>query len=215
MLWSLVSAAFLMGLVGGPHCLAMCGSACAGLGQFGVKRSMTFQAGRMSGYALLGAAAGTFVQTLAWASQTIWVLKPAWVLMQAVVMAWGLVLLIFARQPVWVQQTSDWVWIRVRRAGSTASGSFGVGAAWCLLPCGLLYSAVMLSGLSGGAWQGAVVMLAFASATVLWLSWMPLAWSRIRHWRESWGTRIVGVMLVVASGAALWMQVAHGVKLVC
>lgn len=215
MLWTLVSAAFLMGLVGGPHCLAMCGSACVGLGQFGGKRLMSFQVGRMLGYALLGAVAGAFVQTVAWASETILVLKPAWMLMQAVVMAWGLVLLMFARQPVWVQQSSAWVWTRVRRAGSTASGSFGVGAAWCLLPCGLLYSAVMLAGLSGGVWQGALVMLSFAAATVLWLSWLPFAWKRIKQWREAWGNRIAGAMLVLASGTALWMQLAHGVKLVC
>ncbi len=215
MLWGLISAAFLMGLVGGPHCLAMCGSACAGLGQFGGKRLMLFQAGRMLGYAALGAVAGAFVQSVAWASENIIFLKPAWVLMQAVVMAWGLVLLMFARQPVWVQQTSGWVWARVRRAGASTGASLGLGAAWAFLPCGLLYAAVMLAGLSGGAWQGAVVMLAFAAATVLWLSWLPMVWQKLRQWRENWGARIAGAMLVLASGIALWMQLAHGVKLIC
>lgn len=176
---------------------------------------MVFQAGRMLGYALLGAVAGAFVQSVAWASENIVILKPAWVLMQAVVMAWGLVLLMFARQPIWVQQTSSWVWVRVRRAGASSGGSLGLGAAWAFLPCGLLYSAVMLAGLSGGAWQGAVVMLSFAAATVLWLSWLPMVWQKLRQWRENWGTRIAGAMLVLASGTALWMQLAHGVKLIC
>ena len=215
MLWSLLSAAFLMGLVGGPHCLAMCGSACAGLGQFGRLRFGAFQAGRMLGYATLGALAGLFVQSIAWVSENLVLLKPAWVVLQAFIMAWGLVLLMFARQPVWVQQTSNWVWSRVRNAGSSPRGSFGLGAAWCLLPCGLLYSAVMMAGLSGGAWQGALVMLAFASATVLWLSWLPTAWQRLKQWRQSWGQRIAGLMLVMASGTALWMQLTQGVKLMC
>ena len=215
MLWSLLSAAFLMGLVGGPHCLAMCGSACAGLGQFGRLRFGAFQAGRMLGYATLGALAGLFVQSIAWVSENLVLLKPAWVVLQAFIMAWGLVLLMFARQPVWVQQTSNWVWSRVRNAGSSPRGSFGLGVAWCLLPCGLLYSAVMMAGLSGGAWQGALVMLAFASATVLWLSWLPTAWQRLKQWRQSWGQRIAGLMIVMASGTALWMQLTQGVKLMC
>ncbi|HEY5581133.1 MAG TPA: sulfite exporter TauE/SafE family protein, partial [Rhodoferax sp.] len=30
---SLAVTALLMGLAGGPHCIAMCGAACAGIGQ--------------------------------------------------------------------------------------------------------------------------------------------------------------------------------------
>jgi hypothetical protein len=169
----------------------------------------------MLGYATLGALAGLFVQSIAWVSENLVLLKPAWVVLQAFIMAWGLVLLMFARQPVWVQQTSNWVWSRVRNAGSSTRGSFGLGVAWCLLPCGLLYSAVMMAGLSGGAWQGALVMLAFASATVLWLSWLPMVWQKLKQWRQSWGQRIAGLMLVLASGTALWMQLTQGVKLMC
>ncbi len=215
MLWGLISAAFLMGLVGGPHCLAMCGSVCTGLGQFGGKRLGAFQAGRMIGYSALGVLAGTFVQTIAWASENLVLLKPAWIVMQAGIMAWGLVLLMFARQPVWIQHASTWVWGKVRRAGATTGGSLGLGMAWCMLPCGLLYSAVLMAGLSGGAWQGAVVMLAFASATVLWLSWLPMAWTRLKQWRQAWGQRLAGLMLVIASGFALWMNLTQGIKLLC
>jgi uncharacterized protein len=215
MLWGLISAAFLMGLLGGPHCLAMCGSACAGLGQFGARRFGAFQIGRMLGYAALGALAGLFVQTLAWFSDNLTLLKPAWMLMQVGVMAWGLVLLAFARQPVWIQHTSSWVWGKVRCAGSSVGGSFGLGAAWALLPCGLLYSAVLLAGLSGGIWQGALVMLSFASATVLWLSWLPKLWLRLREWRQGLGQRLAGLLLVLASGFAIWMNFTTGAKLLC
>lgn len=215
MLLSLLSAAFLMGLVGGPHCLAMCGSACVGLGQLGAKRLALFQLGRILGYGLLGAIAGLLVQSVAWASENLLLLKPAWILMQAIIMAWGFVLLMFAKQPVWVQQSSAWIWVNVKRAGMSRGGSLGLGVAWCLLPCGLLYSAVMLAGLSGGAWHGALVMMAFAGATVLWLSWLPSVWQRLRQWRQNWGQRMAGLMLIVASGSAIWMQLTQGVKLIC
>jgi uncharacterized protein len=215
MLWGLISAAFVMGLMGGPHCLAMCGSACAGLGQLGGLRLGAFQLGRMLGYAALGAAAGSFVQAVAWSSDHVALLKPVWIVMQAGIMAWGLVLLMFARQPVWMQHASSWVWGRVRSAGATKGSSLGLGVAWSLLPCGLLYSAVLLAGLSGGLWQGALVMLAFASATVLWLSWLPMAWQRLRQWRQAWGQRLAGLMLVIASGIAIWMHLTQGIKLLC
>ena len=49
---SLVVTAFLMGLAGGPHCIAMCGAACAGIGQAAAPRSTQaiglFQLGRLS-----------------------------------------------------------------------------------------------------------------------------------------------------------------------
>jgi uncharacterized protein len=215
MLWGLISAAFLMGLMGGPHCLAMCGSACAGLGQLGGMRLGAFQLGRMLGYAALGAIAGLFVQAVAWSSDNVALLKPVWIVMQAGIMAWGLVLLMFARQPIWMQQASSWVWGHVKSAGGSTGSSLGLGVAWSLLPCGLLYSAVMLAGLSGGIWQGALVMLAFASATVLWLSWLPMVWQRLRQWRQAWGQRIAGLMLVIASGVAIWMNLSQGIKLLC
>ena len=58
---SLAVTALLMGLAGGPHCIAMCGAACAGLGQAAGERRneamWVFQLGRVLGYAALGALA--------------------------------------------------------------------------------------------------------------------------------------------------------------
>ena len=65
---SLAVTALVMGLAGGPHCIAMCGAACAGIGQAAAPRSTQaitmFQLGRVVGYsallvaALAGSAAG-------------------------------------------------------------------------------------------------------------------------------------------------------------
>ena len=48
----------LMGLAGGPHCIAMCGAACGGLqtSSAGI-RIWQFHLGRIIGYATLGALA--------------------------------------------------------------------------------------------------------------------------------------------------------------
>lgn len=59
MQFSLALTTLFMGLAGGPHCVAMCGAACAGIrnGHGGAYSLWKFQAGRLIGYAGLGAVA--------------------------------------------------------------------------------------------------------------------------------------------------------------
>ena len=63
---TLAATALFMGLAGGPHCVAMCGAACAGIGRAGDGRNTrsmwTFQAGRVVGYSLMGGVAATSMQ---------------------------------------------------------------------------------------------------------------------------------------------------------
>lgn len=63
---TLALTALLMGLAGGPHCVAMCGAACAGIGQAAgpAKTSAlwAFQVGRLVGYAALGALGAVSMQ---------------------------------------------------------------------------------------------------------------------------------------------------------
>ena len=65
---SLAVTAVLMGLAGGPHCVAMCGAACAGLAQAAGPRQhqalTAFQIGRLTGYSVLGAVAAGGMQAL-------------------------------------------------------------------------------------------------------------------------------------------------------
>ena len=63
---TLAATALLMGLAGGPHCVAMCGAACAGIGRTrpgqGGRALWVFQAGRLLGYSALGALAAASMQ---------------------------------------------------------------------------------------------------------------------------------------------------------
>ena len=67
---SLALTALFMGLAGGPHCIAMCGAACAGIGQAAPTHKSTalglFQLGRLIGYSALGALAAASLQGLGW-----------------------------------------------------------------------------------------------------------------------------------------------------
>ncbi|PUE13998.1 sulfite exporter TauE/SafE family protein [Limnohabitans sp. MMS-10A-178] len=79
---SLALTALVMGLAGGPHCVAMCGAACAGMGQVaGTQQSralLSFQGGRLLGYSLMGGVAAFSVQALGWLTLESAALRPVW-----------------------------------------------------------------------------------------------------------------------------------------
>lgn len=215
--FALAGTAFLMGLAGGPHCLAMCGAACGGVvrgsGVPAPRGMWNFQAGRLLGYALAGGAAGFAVQTFAWLSQNTAALRPAWTLFHLAVLAWGLMMLAQARQPAWVESAGRNVWSRVRPLTQRRGGLVATGALWAFMPCGLLYSALLVASLSGGALQGAASMALFAAGSGISLGLAPAAFHRLQalgnRLRKDWGTRIAGALLVGAAGWALWMDLAQ------
>jgi uncharacterized protein len=115
---SMAITALFMGLVGGPHCVAMCGAACAGIGRAAGARStsalITFQFSRMLGYALFGALAAGSVQGLAWLGTNTAVLRPVWTMFHVAALLLGGVLLWQARQPAWIETLGQNVWRRAR-----------------------------------------------------------------------------------------------------
>lgn len=115
---SLAITALMMGLLGGPHCVAMCGAACAGLGQAAGERRnqalMAFQLGRLGGYSLLGAVAAASVQGLGWLTTQSAAIRPVWTLLHLAAFALGLLLMLQARQPVWLDDAARRLWSHVR-----------------------------------------------------------------------------------------------------
>ena len=213
---ALVGTAALMALAGGPHCIAMCGAACAGLGQAAGTRSTSamwlFQVGRVLGYGILGAVAAASVQGLGWLTTQTAALRPAWTLLHVAAIALGLLLLWKARQPAWLDDAARSVWARVRslHARWGLAAPLVIGALWAFMPCGLLYSALMVAALSGGPLDGAFTMVVFAAVSSLSLMAGPWLLLRLRGMGSGdWGMRLAGLALAVASGFALWMDLVH------
>ncbi|MDB5931436.1 MAG: hypothetical protein JWR60_3143 [Polaromonas sp.] len=216
---SLAMTALLMGLAGGPHCIAMCGAACAGIGQAaGTRRTSAlwlFQAGRLASYSVLGAVAAASMQGLGWLTTQTAALRPVWTLFHVAVMVMGLTLVLLARQPAWLDGTARSVWGRVRRFNAAwgRGAPLAIGAAWAFMPCGLLYSAVLVAALSGGALQGALAMALFALGSSVSLLIGPWLLLRLRSGEGSgkgeWGIRLAGLALALTSGWALWMGLVH------
>lgn len=219
---SMAITALFMGLVGGPHCVAMCGAACAGIGRAAGVRStralLSFQLSRVAGYALFGAFAAGSVQGLAWLGTNTAVLRPVWTMFHVAALLLGVALLWRARQPGWVEGFGQSVWRKARPAmaalGPRAPLVLGLG--WALMPCGLLYSALLVASLSANALEGAATMALFALGTSASLMAGPWLLLRLRGARSGgWGIRLAGLALVVTSGWALWMGITHPSGLWC
>ncbi|MFZ1365233.1 MAG: sulfite exporter TauE/SafE family protein [Brachymonas denitrificans] len=218
---SLIVTALLMGLAGGPHCIAMCGAACAGIGVTAGDRPAQqnramglFQVGRVLGYAGLGGLAAATMQGLGWLTVQSAALRPLWSTIHVAALVLGLLLLFQARQPAWLERSARNVWERIKRL-QKRGGAFGpvlVGMLWALLPCGLLYSALLVAALTGVVWQGAAVMALFVVGTSVSLMagpWLLLRMQGMGLGDGQWGIRLAGLALAISAAVALWMGLMH------
>lgn len=209
-----------MGLVGGPHCVAMCGAACAGIGQAAGERKnpaiLGFQLGRVVGYSALGAFAAASMQGLGWLTVQSAALRPVWSMFHVAAFLLGLVLLLRAQQPVWLERAGRRIWNHAKVLGKGAGGApILLGTLWALLPCGLLYSALLVAAMAGGPLDGALVMALFALGTSVTMTLAPWLWLKLRGnsvaagGSGAWGVRLAGLALAASSGWALWMGLMH------
>lgn len=220
---TLLATAFVMGLAGGPHCAAMCGAACAGVvrgsGARPARGMWTFQLGRLLGYSTAGAAAGFAVQSFAWLSSSTAALRPLWMFFHLAVLLWGLALLALARQPAWVDTAGRAVWQRVRPMAQARGGLLATGALWTFMPCGLLYSALLVASLAGGPLQGGLAMALFAVGSGLSLGLFPGLLRKLQgagnKLRKDWGTRATGAVLAAVAAWALWMDLGQRISEWC
>lgn len=211
---ALLLSAVLMGLAGSPHCLAMCGAACAAAGS-GRRGLLPFHLGRLIAYSAAGALAAASVGSLAVLGQAVTGLRPLWTLVHIAALALGLFLLWQGRQPAWMVRLG-----RTRTQLPSRSGpwqviqgparSAGIGLAWVAWPCGLLQSALLVAALANTPWRGALVMAGFAGASAAGLLLGPALWWRLSGGRanaSAWSTktavRWAGAALMLASAWAL------------
>lgn len=213
---TLALTALMMGLVGGPHCIAMCGAACAGIGRAagarGTAAMWTFQGGRVLGYSVLGGVAAASIQGLGWLTTQSAAIRPLWTLFHGAAVVLGLLLVFRARQPVWMETAGRALWVRARGwvGAQRMSAPLVIGTVWSLLPCGLLYSALLVAALSADAWQGATVMALFALGTSVSMMAGPWLWLRLRgNGQGQWGVRLAGLALAASSAWAIWMGLVH------
>ncbi len=207
--------AFVMGLLGGTHCVGMCGGLSSAFtyalpeasrrGIALVGWQLLYNAGRLLTYMLLGLLAGILLsglQDLGSVGTAIrWFAGLFMMLLGAYLAGWFQALAALERLggPLW-----RWMaplrqrLLPIRHPAQAVAA----GMLWGFLPCGLVYSAMALAITRAEPLQSALVMLAFGLGTLPTLLATGTASAQLRRVLQRPGTRQTAGALVILFG--LW-----------
>jgi sulfite exporter TauE/SafE len=204
-------ALFLIGLLGGTHCIGMCGGIVGALSLGAAPRPslhLAYNAGRIVSYGLAGAMAGAVGgASLALADQ-LPLRVILFVLANLMLVALGLYLMGLTRVLAFSERFGQKLWRHLQPLTRrflpvrTVAQAFPLGLLWGWLPCGLVYSALVTALTSGSAWRGAALMLAFGLGTLPNLLLAGLFAARLRAYAAMPAVRLTAGSLVLAFG--LW-----------
>lgn len=209
-----VAIAVLSGLTGAPHCLIMCGgiasSLAAGSEGSPLTSSLSYNAGRILTYAIVGAVMGAIGSFANVAGR--------WVGVQGIAsIAGGVFILLWAFRrympPIHKLEPGLLRWVNTlfpmsrqgRNRGREWLGVFATGLLLGFLPCGLTY-AMQIQAASTGSWlEGFMIMFAFGLSTFPILLIAALSAGGIRKkWRSA--IRRAGIYVAVAMGVLSMMK---------
>ncbi len=208
------TAAFLIGLLGGVHCIGMCGGIVGALTVQTPRRRrawdlhLAYSAGRIASYAAAGAVVGAIGGAGLMLNHVLPVQMLLYVLANLVLVSLGLYLAGLGNQLARLEGLGAALWRRIQpySAGvlpaDTAAKAFALGTLWGWLPCGLVYSVLASALLSGAAASGAAVMLAFGLGTLPNLLLAGIASKRLRDLVSNRRLRLAVGALVAAFGVA-------------
>ena len=200
-----------MGLLGGTHCVGMCGGivgALAGQSPAGASWTVHFfyNLGRVTSYVLAGAlvgALGGMGQAYSGMAPVQFVL---YLVANLMLVALGFYLMGFTRTLVFTERIGQILWIRIQpltRRFIPVRGpaqAFPLGMLWGWLPCGLVYSVLATALGSGSAGRGTAIMLAFGLGTFPNLLLAGFLLSRFRRFAQSRTMRVVAGLFVLSFG---------------
>lgn len=207
-------ALFLVGLLGGTHCVGMCGGIVGALSmgeRTGWPVLLSYNAGRLFSYAFAGLIVGGLGSTgLSVADQ--W---PVRILLSLfanlMLIAMGAYLLGASRVLLVLEGWGQGIWKHLQPLTRRFIPVRGVtqalplGMLWGWLPCGLVYSALATALSSGSAERGALLMLAFGMGTLPNLLLAGLFLAQLRNFTRRAVVRTGAGILVMAFGVhGLW-----------
>lgn len=186
MIWS----AFVVGIVGSLHCVGMCGPIALALPFQSTSRWHTignillYNTGRILTYATLGVAIGFLGQTIAMAGMQIYLsIGLGGLMLVAALFSINLESKFLSFKPIHRLNT----WVKKQMATLLQTNKretlFGLGMLNGLLPCGLVYLAIIGAVGAGNAVHGAAYMALFGAGTLplllltaLFGQFIPVKW---------------------------------------
>jgi len=225
-------AAFIAGLAGSAHCFGMCGGLAGALGMRarlassspiqGAMRALLFHVGRIGGYATVGAIGGALGHSVHWALDLTRFESVLRIIAGTMTLLIGARVLFRVNALAWLERFGARLWRHLRpltnRASTSAHwlGPIAMGLLWGWLPCGLVYSMLLMTFAAGNAITGAAMMAAFGLGTLPAMASFSIAlgtpWSRVSAqpcFRSVTGAALIilGVWMIV--GAQFLHSSAH------
>jgi sulfite exporter TauE/SafE len=208
-----LTAAFVAGVAGSVHCVAMCGGISAALGMRARRAGMTSrnavchtavqQAGRLASYTVAGGVCGGFGGVLAALLDLDQVALAVRILAGCLLIAMALRVLLGWRLLNGIESWGARFWSRIaplarRTTGSGFGSSLLLGMLWGWLPCGLIYSMLMFATMSGSPQAGGATMLLFGLGTLPAMFGGGLIGARVGHLTMARGlNKAAGALLLV------------------
>ena len=199
-------ALFVTGLLGSVgHCLGMCGPLVMMLGLrlrarglASVPYHLTYHASRIAVYALLGATAGALSSALgrgtsfgAAAGAVSLVLGAGTVLIGLGYLGW-LPLSRFEGGGAWIGKAMGWGFEHPSLPRVVALGALNG-----LLPCGLVYSSLLIAGSAGGLLVGAAAMAVFGAGTLAALLVVGIGVGSLNARIRQAFARMAGILIII------------------
>jgi len=217
-----VLAAFVVGLLGGVHCVGMCGGIVAtltmslaperrrgGAGQ--LLFQLAYNIGRLAGYTFAGALVGGLGELLLQSPGLHWAQQVLYAMAALFMVALGLYLGGWWRGLTHVERVGAMLWRKLEPIGrrllpiNTWRQAVGVGLIWAWLPCGLVYSVLILALGTGSAATGATLMFAFGLGTLPNLLGIGLLAGAAARYAEQAQLRKGAGLLVIGFGLySMW-----------
>lgn len=205
-------SALILGLLGGGHCLGMCGGLMGALTlaipaeQRGrrVRLLLGYNLGRIFSYA----AAGLLIGLAGWAVASSPAAMALRVVAALLLICMGLYLAGWWSGLTRIEALGRGLWRLIQPLTrrfmpvSSVPRALILGALWGWLPCGLVYSTLLWAASQGNALDSALLMFAFGLGTWPVLLATGLAAERLTALLRKRGVRIAGGLLVILFG--LW-----------
>jgi sulfite exporter TauE/SafE len=215
-----MSAALLAGLLGSAHCLGMCGGI-SGLfavnaGVATLRRQLPFALsynfGRVTSYAVLGVIVGSVGSVIVKASPSLAI--GIRLFSGIIIMLVGLKVAFDLRLLNVIERMGGTLWSKISPAAqklvpvTSLPKAYGLGLVWGWLPCGLVYSVLMIAATSAQPVAGAATMVAFGIGTMPAMVLTGLGAARLSELMRRRHTRIgLGLLIVVMGLVTIAMPV--------
>lgn len=220
-------AAFLVGLLGGVHCVGMCGgivgALCLGLEQDSLAAQnktrssfpylLSYNAGRISSYTF----AGILMGAIGWLGNhlfDIYAFQQALEIIAALFMlALGLYIAGWWKILANIEQLGgNVIWKRLEPIGRrfmpvrTYQQAFSLGLVWGWLPCGLVYSVIIWTISTQSPLEGGLLMLSFGLGTLPNLLLMGVFAASLNQFIQQPWVRQVAGLLIMSFAVVLFLR---------